>query len=199
MEIITTIWNFIKDNIDTFESMGVLTASIFACISLNQWKKEITGRRKIELAEEAVDMFSQFSNAIYSIRSGFYRATEGQTLVQNGETHQFSLVVLERIQKQNELLNRIDSIRYRFLAYFGKDNDKLFKKNRQLLVKIKSAAHMLMSTSSEDLAQLGKDTEKEYKNTLQRKDFDETDDIQKEAEKIRDEMVAICTPYLNLK
>jgi hypothetical protein len=54
-------------------------------------------------------------------------------------------VVFERYQKKEELFNKLQSIRYRFMARFGKDTEKPFTELSKIINEIFISARMLGS------------------------------------------------------
>ena len=67
-----------RDIADITQSVSVIFASLFAIYGINAWRREFVGKRRIELAKEALDLFHQARDAIGYIRNvrGFAREKE---------------------------------------------------------------------------------------------------------------------------
>lgn len=111
-------WNTILD-------AGLKTSAIFATLTgmqaFNLWRKQTLEKRKIELAEEAIDLWSRLPNIFSKIRSPIEREFEGQTQVQEGETINLGHVFTERILKFNSYFEELDKMKAKFSYYFGEE------------------------------------------------------------------------------
>lgn len=183
-----TAFNLIKEGLGIIQTLAVITASIFASLGFNQWRREIIERRKIELAEEVTHLFSRFPNVISSIRSPLSFEKEGLTVVEDGKRPNLGHIALERLSKNDDFFREIDAIRYRFLAYFGQDKDTPFDNGREILHEIRWAAIPL---ANEDPGDYTAEERQRYEAVI----MGMGDDLQKRAEQIRDDILKICSPY----
>ncbi len=108
------------------------------------------GKRRIELAEEALGAFFAVRDAIAFIRNPWSSGNEGNSREKrDSETSEETkllnraYIVYERYQAKQETFARFDTIKYRFMAAFGKDTEAIFEKTGRTLHKIFVAAHML--------------------------------------------------------
>lgn len=135
-----------KDISIFFASIAAIVTSIAALYGINTWKR----KRTAEFAEEVLTLFYQAENAIKNIRSPFARADEGNIRkVENIESEKDknaknqAYVPIERINEHRELFAKIHSIRFRFMASFGRDNIKAFNEFDIIVNDIIIAAQML--------------------------------------------------------
>lgn len=135
------------------EALGLIATSTtigFAYYGLDAWRREHPGRRKIELAEEALALFYEAADALKHIRhpASFGHETKEITQ-QEGETaEEFSArksasIVFVRTARYSELFNKLHAMRYRFMAQIGKDEAKPFEDIRRIVLDVENAASML--------------------------------------------------------
>jgi hypothetical protein len=140
--------------LNTLQSVSVIVASVIASgtviYGVNAWRREYTGKRKIELAEEVLALFYEARDAIRFIRSPFGYVGEGSTRksAPNETSEEKSIndnayVVNERYIKRQDLFNKIYSMRYRYMAQFGKDWAKPFDELDKIVRELLISAHML--------------------------------------------------------
>lgn len=136
------------------ESISVIVASAIASFTvifgINAWKREYLGRRKIELAEEVLSLFYEARDAIRYIRNPFGYGGEGSTRnatpTESPEEKQINdnaYVVFERYNKRQDLFNKLYSMRYRYMAQFGKDAARPFDDLNKIMNDIFISARML--------------------------------------------------------
>jgi hypothetical protein len=191
----TIDWSVVKAVIETLESIAVLVASIFAALGFNQWRKEIIGKRKIELAEEIVDIFSRLPNVIMNIRKPITFSDEGHSQVTDSQSPNLGHIVFERLAKHDEFFCHVDSIRYRFLAYFGNDKDKHFEDIRVVLGEIRSAAYMLKHDSQTD--PMNDDLRKKCEKVVRWEYNGCEDELAQKVEQAKTEILQVCLPLLH--
>ena len=122
--------------------VGMNIPSILASLSV--------GKRKIELAEEVLSLFYEARDAISYIRNIFGFVGEGNTRKadtnespKDKKIYDDAYVVFERYNKYQEPFNKLYSMRYRYMARFGKDSAKPFFELQQIVNEIFSAASEL--------------------------------------------------------
>src|SRR4030042_1656983 len=119
--------------LNTLQSVSVIVASVIASgtviYGINAWRREYTGKRKIELAEEVLALFYEARDAIRFIRNPFGYVGEGSSRKcadnespEEKRINDRAYVVSERYTKCKDLLKRIRSIRYRYMAQFRKNS-----------------------------------------------------------------------------
>ena len=124
--------------IDTITAIGEAVAIIVACWTIisgvGAWRREFIGKRKIEIAEDVLACFFELCDAVAFIRSPFSGSREGRTRVRGDhETQEQSelldraYIVYERYEEKNKVFNRMNTLKYRFMASFGKETESIFK------------------------------------------------------------------------
>jgi len=125
------------------ESISIIAAAMTAIFGINSWRKEERWKRKYELAEGVLSMFYESEQVIRTIRSpaGFHG--EGRTRRKgDSETGEESAiydkahVVFERFEKNKEVVEKLQSLKFRFISVFGKEHEKLFDELAQIINEI---------------------------------------------------------------
>ncbi len=135
---------------DILQSISVILACWAVIAGIDAWRREFVGKRRIELAEETLEAFYALRDAIAFIRNPFSNTQEGSTR-QKGEYEteeetkilNRAYVVYERYQAKKDVINRFSTIKYRFMAAFGKDTEALFTRTMKTINLIFVAAQML--------------------------------------------------------
>jgi hypothetical protein len=132
------------------KNLSVIIGALALISGIRAWKREYIGKRKIELAEDTLMLFYQARDAIRAIRSPFGIVGEGSSRQKadhetESETELLNraYVVHERYQKHEDTFNKLQSIRYRFMARFGRINEAPFIELYQILNDIFISAQML--------------------------------------------------------
>jgi len=142
------------DAIKILESISIILASIIASgtviYGIKTWRREYIGKRNIELAEDVLALFYEARDAIRYMRSPAGYTGEGSTRNANPnespeekKINDNAYVVFERYNKRQELFNKIYSMRYRYMAQFGKDEAKPFDDLNNIVNDIFISATML--------------------------------------------------------
>ena len=107
--------------------ISLILASWTAIYGIDSWRREYRGKRKMELAEEALCLFYEARDSIRSIRSplgyggeGESRKVSGQETPEQKRARDNAFVVFERYRRRQELFNKLYAMRYRFMTNFGK-------------------------------------------------------------------------------
>ena len=136
------------------ESVSVIIASAIASFTViygvNAWRREYIGKRKLELAEEVLALFYEARDVISYIRNPFSFGGEGSTRMaaenesaEEKRINDQAYVVFERYNNRQELFNKLYSMRYRYMAQFGKDSAKPFDDLNKIVHEIFASARML--------------------------------------------------------
>jgi len=140
----------LTDWIDQIRDVSVLIGIWVAIYGLDSWRREHTGKRRMELAEEALALFYEAYDAISYIRHPMSNSTETDDIEKaDGETEQQwqsrknASVVFRRYNAHQELFGRIRAMRYRFMAQFGKEAGEPFNELQRIISKIIVSARML--------------------------------------------------------
>ncbi|MBU4184744.1 MAG: hypothetical protein KKI12_05245 [Proteobacteria bacterium] len=140
MELIATIGQTIA-----------IIAACWAIISgIGAWKREFIGKRRIELAEEVLASFFEIKDSIAFIRNPFATNEEGKSrkkgeyeLSDETELLNRGYIVYERYEKKKDVLIKFNTLKYKVMAAFGPDTEKIFIDCNKTLNSIFISARML--------------------------------------------------------
>jgi len=132
------------------ESISIIIAAWAVIIGVNAWRREYVGKRRLELAEEVLELFYEARDVISYIRNPFSVSGEGSTRnsapnesPEGKQINDNAYVVFERYNKRQDLFNKLYAMRYRYMARFGKDAAKPFDDLRKIVNEIFLSARML--------------------------------------------------------
>jgi len=150
-------WGSVPDWLTAIASIGLASAAIFAAQqgikNLNAWRTEAIGKRKAELAEQALTTVYEARDVFRFVRTpvlflGEEEAAKPET-IKSGETKTVSSrysVSIQRIQREKELFARLQTQRYSFAAIFGAAATKPFDDIADVQISIVTAATTLIQT-----------------------------------------------------
>lgn len=117
---------------DWFSALAVVVGAFYAVRGFSAWRSQILGQKKIELCEATIDSIYRTRRAIQHARNGISFEGEGETRDQNpGDSSDSAkrknsyYVPVERLLKEEDEFRKLDSIRFRFAAYFQEDAEKI--------------------------------------------------------------------------
>lgn len=140
---------------DIIQSISVIIASlgtfITVIISILKWRSERVDTKKQELNQEILALFYEARDAISYIRNPFGFVGEGSTRKSDPEKespeekqiYDKAYVVFERYNKKQDLFNKLYSMRYKYMALFGKESGKPFNDLNKIINDIFISARML--------------------------------------------------------
>lgn len=135
---------------DILQSISVILACWAVIAGIDAWRREFVGKRRIELSEETLEAFFAVRDAIAFIRNPFSNTEEGTTRKRRDhetetetELLNRAYIVYERYQAKKDVVARFATIKYRFMAAFGKDTEGIFTRTQKTLNSIFVAAQML--------------------------------------------------------
>ena len=138
-------------------AMATLFGVGFAVYGINAWRREFVGKRKIEVAEDALALFYEVSDAVEAIRSPISSGAETEHIERwEGESDQRfharkqAAVVYSRYEKRSELFSRWYAMRYRFMAQNGAEHGKSFDDLQTITRRVLAAAHTLSALWARD-------------------------------------------------
>jgi len=134
----------------TIKEISLLIGIWIAIYGIDSWRREHTGKRQIELAEETLALFYEARDAIAGIRHPVSWGGETDD-IERGEresdkdydARKSASIVFARYNKHQELFNKIHSMRYRFMAQIGKEEALPFDELRNIVNEIFVSARML--------------------------------------------------------
>lgn len=137
---------------EMLRDLSIVVACGTAIYGIDSWRREHRGRRQIELAEQTLASFYEASDAVKSIRNSFSFGDETKNIERGPgesdtkyEARKRANLVFVRYQNHQELFNKIHSMRYQFMAQFGRESAEPFDDLRKTVNKIFSSARMLAS------------------------------------------------------
>lgn len=132
------------------ENIGLVIASFTAIYGVNEWRRQLKGRREYELAEEVLTLVYDCRERLRSIRSPFSHTGEGSTrkadpneTPEQTELLNRAYIVFERYEQHREVFAELFVLRYRFMAVFGQESAEPLEKFRQSLNEVFVSANML--------------------------------------------------------
>lgn len=132
------------------QSICVITASITAIYGISTWRREAKWKRKYELAEEVLSLFYECKEKISIIRSPMSYVGEGKTRKRNEnekaeetEIMDNAFVFIERYEKEKEPFLKLYTLKFRFIAVFGKQANEPFDEIRKTVNEIMFSANKL--------------------------------------------------------
>ena len=147
-----------KTIFDIVQSVSVTAAAGVALLGVNEWRRQIVGKRKFELAEQVLASFYEVRDLFVWVRSPAAFGGEGETRKAEGEdenvrrTRNIYFVPIERMQKHSELFAQLQSQRYSFMALFGAEAVEPFDLLRRVQVRISVSAQTLIGMAGNENA-----------------------------------------------
>ena len=115
------------------EAFSIIVAAISVIYGVNAWRREFTGKRRIELAESVLAMFYEAEDAIRALRSPASHSKEADTRERSENERQEeaqardrAFIVFERYRLREDLFARLQAAKYQFMAAFGRDSAESF-------------------------------------------------------------------------
>jgi len=149
--------------LEILHSLGVIIASGVAIWGINSWRREAKWKRKYELAEEVLANLYEAHQAIRIIRSPVGFGNEGSSRPkkenetrEQTEIYNQAYVVRERFERNKNSLEKLHTLKFRFIALYGKDYEKHFDKFSQTVNNIFFASDQIAMVK---LGQYGNDRE----------------------------------------
>lgn len=191
-----------SDVVEILAYLSVICASLVAIYGINAWRREYVGKKKYDLAEETLALFYEARNAVTAIRNPVGWGGEGSTRKGSEDETEDEKAILdqayvtvERYLAHQGVFNRLLSLRYRFMARFGAETEKLFSELVKTVNQVISNANHI-ATVKRTWPSKGKDDS--YWKMMHDAEAvvyargDETDEIAKRVDGLIEEIEAIC-------
>ena len=193
---------------ESIQNVSMLIGIWVAIYGINSWRREHTGKRKIEIAEETLALFYEARDAIHHIRhpASFPHETddiekaEGER-EQEWKARKNASVVFKRYNSYQALFGKLQAIRYRFMAQFGKEKAKPFDDLNGIVTEITVAARMLARLWARDRFPT-EESENKHQEAIERNEakfwegLAETDPINPKLDKLIDEIEETCSTII---
>ncbi len=153
------VWiEYLKSLASILASIATVAGVAIAAYSLDRWQKEVIGKRKAELATQALITFDEVRDVFRAVRSPNFGGErlpssrprkEGETKAQQ-ETRDCFYMAIERLNNERDVFTRLQSLQYTFPAQFGEATRKPFQSIRGVRDDILLAAYVLIDITPED-------------------------------------------------
>lgn len=197
--------DWIETTANVVQAIAVTAAGVAAVWGLTTWRRELTARRRAELAEQTLAMFYEARDIIASARfPGGYggegssrekgtNETEDETRAKNA-----FYIPVERLSQKSEFWGRFEAARYSFMAVFGGDAAKPFDAVRQVRNRVMLSARWLIRTYgqvNEDRPERQQQREK-WEGHIWGDGPDEEDELAKQVDDAVSAIEAVCRPAI---
>lgn len=142
---------------EILKQTSVIIGIWVAIYGIDSWRREHTGKRRIELAEDSLALFYEASDAIRHIRSPMsydYETKDIEKMERESEkayeARKNASVVIVRYNQHQELFNKLFAMRYRFMSQISKDEAKPFEELRAITNEIILSGRMLARLWAKD-------------------------------------------------
>ena len=188
------------------ESLAIIAVSLSAVFGIYTWRKETRWKRKHELAEDVLAKFYESLYKIRIIRSPFGYKGEGQYIDQNkdntetvGEIRDKEFAIYQRYDKNKEVFDKLQALKFRFIAIFGKENIVIFDELEKIINTILNAASELASIRLGEHGEMNEDLRKElvdYKRIIYYRKNEKGDEIEKQLNELIKNVESICNKII---
>ncbi len=173
---------------------------------LRKWRDETIGKRKAELAEQALVSFYEAGDAFNWARSRGLFGSEGETRkASESESDEVKtkrntyFVPIERLHREKELFARLNAQRYTFAAYFGREGIKPFEAIMSIHNEIMLAASVLIEVTIDHMTRALEEQEIPLRNILGWGPASRPDEIDKKISDAVNQIELLCRPILETK
>jgi len=199
---------------DIIQGLSVTVVSLVAIYGISSWRRETKWKRKYELAEEVLSCFYEISDSFDKIRSPAGYSGEGKTRKRNdNETTEESeildsaYVIIERYENEKAPFIKLRSMKYRFMALFGRKAGEPFNEINKLTIKLFIASKHLGNRYWKDQGRRHF-TDEQFERHLTKMneyeeifwaDYGETDKFKNEVNEVIKKIENICQKIIEKK
>jgi len=188
-------------------NIGVVAASVVAIMGVSAWRREFKGKRDMELAEDVLCLFYRAGRAIEAIRCSLSYSFESQTRApepnetpEQKEARDRAYMVFKRIQDHAQVFDQLYTLRFRFMARFGRDRAKPFDEMKGIISRMRVSAQGLARLWADQLRRSG-DISDATRQQIEKHEeviwsMGEADQIEPQVKRIIAEIEAICRPII---
>ena len=204
----TMTWPQIISIVTNSVTAGAVVIGVYvANKGINAWRRETLGKRKIQLSEQAIPVFTRARAVIKEARSPYmaaeevvevYRAFGGTVESADRDklgkiAHQY-YAAIHRLQKHRDVFIEMDSLRPLFTAYFGDDTDIWFEAIKQAHIKITVTSDILVRMAEQGQLEHDFETTQGFEAIIW--NVEEDDEIGKSVKDAQEAAVARCSDVL---
>jgi hypothetical protein len=195
---------------EILKALGAMATGGAACVGayaalrgLHKWQEETTGKRRAEVAEEALCSFLHVRRVFAGVRARTLRINEGST--RKPELHETPelksqrdryFAVIERLARAQDQFINLDKLRYTFETYFGKDAAQPFDMIGEVYTTLGSSAEILIQIASANPTERDRENEMPLRNALGWGEAKRPDDIDKKLDDAVKSIEQVCRPIL---
>lgn len=140
--------------LNLLQTIAVVTAAIVAIVGIKSWRRELLGKRRSEIAEQAIVTASSVKDALIYVRNPFGFKGEGQSRNRINDENENTLEILDQdfvpIERMNKFLDDFSQLKSTKLlckAHFGDEAIESFDELLRIRSEIISAAQFRMMIS----------------------------------------------------
>lgn len=131
--------------------ISIFIASIVAILGISKWRRETKWQKRYLLAEEVLTLIYEAEEAFKTLRNPWNHPEEGKSKLTDSPADKERkflsyYILLERYDKCQEPFIKLRSLKYRFMAIYGKEHEELFKRHTTLLNELFASAVSLDKT-----------------------------------------------------
>jgi len=176
-------------------------------LGLKKWRAETVGKRKTELAEQALIAFYEARDVFVWVRSrgifggegGSRTPTENESKNQQEKRNTY-FTPIERLTREKGLFARLQSLRYAFAAHFGESAMAAFTAIHEVHSEITTSASILIQiTPDDDDDHAFHKSAEPLLNKIGWGPAARPDEIDRKIEKAVQDIEALCRPLLKEK
>ena len=202
-------WASVGEVVKVLGSAATAGAACFgasiAYRGLNKWRDETVGKRKTELAEQALTAAYEARDVFIWTRSrGIFGGEGGSRIPVGGESktqherRNTYFIPIERLTHEKELFARLHSLRYAFAAHFGDASIEPFKEIMDVHNSIITSATVLieMIHDDDDTGASFRNSAESLLNTIGWGPAARPDDVDRKINKAIHDLEQSCRPVL---
>jgi len=144
--------------VELARDIAVIVASLVAILGVSAWKREFKGKRDMELAENVLESFYRAERAIEAIRFPIWNLADGQArspepdeTPEEKKARDRAYIVIKRIKEHSDIFNQLYTLRFRFMARFGRHRAKPFDEMKRVVDTIMVCTRRLAEFWAEQL------------------------------------------------
>jgi hypothetical protein len=163
----------IKVAAPTLQALSIAATAIFAVLGLSAWRRQLVGKRRLEIAEEILVATYRIQGDLAHVRNPLVYGDEGQSRPRLAQEMDRAapvkdnyFVPLERMKKLDDDFAHFQKARLLAQAYFGPEAAQPFDAIMRVYRDVAVAAHMLVTTAGESRRDVGLETVSAWETTI---------------------------------
>ncbi|MBV6642389.1 MAG: hypothetical protein KI791_16845 [Cyclobacteriaceae bacterium] len=188
---------------DGLRTIAIGSAAIVGILGINSWRRETRWKRKYQLAEEVLALAYEAKEQIAWIRNGFSYGSEGTTRQkrdkeseEESQIRDSVYVTVERAESVKETFNKLQSLKFRFVAVFDQPDSRLIDEFLKVRNKLIFSSYRLADARVRNRRKsILSEQEQKHIDRLEAiiwSDLEEPDEISKQIDNALEELENIC-------